>query len=355
MKTIKYFLITLLVFSAASQANAQNYKKEKLRVEYTSFPINPLPESTKTFFSIIEAEGIDFTTIEKQKKIYHEITNADGTVTNNYSSPEKAAKEYLALRGYQWDVENPDVILKMEFSGFDIKDREEVQMDLGLNIRVQYTYGAVFKVLGKNGNIIFEEKFRDPEEVKEYLVGPNGFIKTLQEFNNDYEVELTREYLQNAENLIKSNFGYTLYYIDHLFYTDKSNRKNNYDDLNKAVDIMKEAFDLITREERKPVDELYKDPNTLVQIKSKLDEAIGIWEKALEEADLDDRNARIHGKLAPMLYCNIATAQIYRKDWAAADAAINKALGYDESKEAAMDLQSRMSQLKKRYEIHGIE
>lgn len=355
MKTIKYFLITLLVVSVASQANAQNYKKEKLRVEYTSFPINPLPESTKTFFSIIEAEGIDFTTIEKQKRIYHEIVNADGTVTNNYSSPEKAAKEYLSLRGYEWDEENPDVILKMEFSGFDIKDREEVQMDLGLNLRVQYTYGAVFKVLGRNGNIIFEEKFRDPGEVKKYLIGPDGFTKTLQEFNNEYEVELTRDFLQDAENLIKSNFSYTLYYIDHLIYTDKTNRKNNYDDLNKAVDIMEETFDLITREERKPIDELYQDPNTLVQIKSKLDEAVRIWEKVLEEADFDDRKARIHGRLAPMLYCNIATAQIYRKDWDAADAAIKKALSYDESKAAAMDLQSRMSSLKKRYEIHGIE
>lgn len=357
MKKTLILPTAILLMAASVIVSAQGYKKEKLRLEYTSFPLEPLPEDYTTYYTEINPGGIDFREIEKNPPLaYTELTRGDGTVKTNYSSPEKAAAEYLGMRGYEWDEEDPDITFRMDFAEIDLKGGDEfVDREGNKNLKARYTFGAVFKAIDRDGNVLFEKVFSDSMEIQERTIGFGYKPQTLQEFYGDYQQELTVKYLEEAEGIIHSNYDYTLYFVEHIISTDRSTRKLNYDDLDSAVTHMQQAFALITEEERKSYKELYKDPASLEAIRAELDAAIAIWEKALEEADFQDRRARIHSNLAPMLYCNLATAHIYRKDWDKAAAEIEKALTYEESQYLAGSLQNRMKNLKHRYELHGIE
>ena len=355
MKKSQIFVFLFLFVGCSQIVKAQGYVKEKLLVYYRSYPMKPLPTEFKTYKSIINPDRIDFRTIEKKPPLaYTESTKADGTVKTNYSSPEQCQKEYLSFPGFELVDQDPDIIITMDFQAIDVKGKENREIDGQLNYDVFYTYGAVLKIEDKNGNLIHKEVYYDLNETKKYVVGPGGFTKTMQDFETKRENEITKKSLEKAEALLKSTYAYTLYYTTYVIATDKTNKKLNYDDLNQAIEITKEAFGMISADEKKKWDEVGKDEVAVAAYCAKLDEAIEIWRKALEEADFNDKKARIHRKLAPMLICNIATAQIFKKDWDGAMEFINMALEYKESEGTAQRLMNFLTSQKERYEINGV-
>lgn len=376
MKTVKVLLPILFILFSVQKSDAQRYRTEKVRAYYVSFPMEPLSEEIVTYNSIINPGEIDFRFIEKDPPLVYTVS----PTKNNYSSPEKCEEEYLSLRGYEKNAESPDITFTVDFDAINIREKklqektgtfienkQKVQRKMYL-YDVTYSYGAKFIVQDKNGKVIFEEVFYNPEVTLTATVGDpidgighNAFnIQELnemmeKEFLGNYQKDKTKECLRKAEIKIKSAWAYALYYYDFSFATDKSTKKLNYDDLNLAVKIVTEAIEISNAEELKPVNELYSDKLAIESYCAKFDEAIGIWQKALEEADYEDRQARIHNNLAPMLYCNIATAAILKKDWDLAEVSMSEALQHDESVRYANWLKGHMNNLKTRYAVNGID
>lgn len=368
-------LLVVFVLLHIQQTSAQRYRTEKKRAYYVSFPLEPLAEDISTYNSIINPGDIDFRYIEKDPPLVYTETSTK----NNYSSPEKCEDEYLTLRGYEKNPESPDITFTVSLNAIEIKEKklqvktgtfienkQKVQREMYL-YEVEYTYGAKFSLTDKNNNLIYEEVFYDPSQTLYAVVGDpidgigrNAFnVEELnemleKEFLRNYQNDKTKECLRKTELKIKSSWAYSLYYYDFTFATGTS-KELDYDDLNRAAKIAAEAIEMYNIEELKPVNELYTDNSAIAAYCAKFDEAIAIWQEALEEADYDDRKARIHKKLAPMLYCNIATAAILAKDWALAEKSIGTALGHDESAAYANWLQRHMNNLKTRYAVHGID
>ena len=375
MKKLAILAILAITFSGLQPIAAQGYKKEKLRCYYRSFPKQPLDKSMKTFSCKINPGKIDFRYIEKKPPLAYVETGSK----TNYSSPQKCENEYLTLYGYEKVPDNGDVIITLDFTEIQIVKKEPytekrrfIENKQGVdrlcyNYKVTYNYGAVFTITSNTGNIIYEEKFYDPNEKYVKLVGDpskgigsHSFTQTdlMNTFNNDfmvkYQKETTKQCLAKAEKILMSEYSYPIYYANYIISTDKSTKKLNYDDLNKAVAIMIDAFKLISDEEKKDVNEYHKDAAAVEACNSKLDGAIEIWKTALQEANYLDKKARIHRKLAPMLYCNIATAYIFQHNWDMAMENINMAMEHKESAQNAKWLMNFMTNQKERYEINGV-
>ena len=60
--------------------------------------------------------------------------------------------------------------------------------------------------------------------------------------------------------------------------------------------------------------------------KKSLKMAIDIWEKELEEADLQNKKARINGKISGLISANLADAYFWMEDFEKTNYYINKAL-----------------------------
>ena len=72
------------------------------------------------------------------------------------------------------------------------------------------------------------------------------------------------------------------------------NKKGVYDDLENAMYDAKEGYDMLSSRPEKGLE--------------KLSAAIQLWEDALDEADYNDKKARINKKIAPDLYNNLILA-----------------------------------------------
>jgi tetratricopeptide (TPR) repeat protein len=71
----------------------------------------------------------------------------------------------------------------------------------------------------------------------------------------------------------------------------------------------------------------YKDKKSAAQ--DKLEAAITIWEKALTESNLNDKNARIDKNVTSAIYVNVMEAYLWMNDFANAEIYGNKAISMD--------------------------
>lgn len=81
-----------------------------------------------------------------------------------------------------------------------------------------------------------------------------------------------------------------------IYLTAVSSKSVNYDDLDQAMKLCSEAFANSSEDDILPAE---NDANNFKK-------AIEIWEKALKEADYDNKKARINEKVAASLYENLA-------------------------------------------------
>ena len=69
-------------------------------------------------------------------------------------------------------------------------------------MKARYTFGAAFKPMDRDGNVLFEKAFSDSTKFQERTSGFGYKPQTLQEFYGDYQQELTVKYLEEAEGII---------------------------------------------------------------------------------------------------------------------------------------------------------
>ncbi|MCU0447967.1 MAG: hypothetical protein MUE85_23960, partial [Microscillaceae bacterium] len=91
----------------------------------------------------------------------------------------------------------------------------------------------------------------------------------------------------------------------------------DYTEINRAKDLAMEAIQTYKTDRVAPVDKLVQ-PDYEAR-RTKMKEAIGIWEKALKEYDPEAKKAGINEKVARELYFNLSKAYLWIDDFAKAE------------------------------------
>jgi hypothetical protein len=367
--TIILLFATLIPLQTFAQGLFSGYRQEKINVNVTQYPLNPLPEEFKTYNSKIYSGGIDFTYIRRVKPVAWVQTGN----RNNYGSVELAEEEFLTLLGFERNITAPDLLIEMTLKNAEIKSKHMSSQKCTYienkqriestcyNYLVTYTFGAALKVTDSEGNVIYEEVFHDPEANQKLILGwegrdgikghwstsynsPYALEEGIQnEFYGKHIYDYIHSSLMSAARKINGDYATFDYTKEFLIAYERTTKRSNYDDLNKAVELMREAGMAIT--ERKDKSEYFH----------KIDEAIGIWESALQEADFQERNARIDSKIAPQLYGNIAVASIWKHDWEKVYSIIEEGVKVVGGMLPSWkDLQNFALDMQKRHEANGI-
>lgn len=155
--------------------------------------------------------------------------------------------------------------------------------------------------------------------------------------------KLLNNILSNLNSHVNTNYGFPQKSSESEIYVIKKYKDYDYASMVDAMSLAKKGYlDLINEVDKKSA-------------KESLLKAIEIWEKDLEESNLNENKTRINKKSTALLYANLAEAYMWFEDFDKADLYINKAitLGVLKYKNHCKRLQDRMGNLKKRHSANN--
>lgn len=317
MKTIRFFLL-LLPFLVCSEADAQKIDRERTTVKYIQLPMQPLPESIKTYKTVFR--------------------------TGMLMPDEKQSLEnqYLKLDGYTRTQRNPDLRVELTIYGINLVSFEVVEEEVSrkrdgetyrfdrFSYEITYTFPTRLDVLTNNCERFLEEDifpdderftltFGDNEDYRSAEQLKRAFAEERFEFFKDIEESRTREVLNKSRDMIQDNFAY-LKTSDRVMFITGKGKKHDYSELDRALKHAERGLGLISSK----ADE--------ASIKAEFTKAIEIWEEDLKNADFKDKKARINKKIAGYLHFNCAQAFMWMNDFEnakkhAVEASINEKSG----------------------------
>ncbi|MCB9189843.1 MAG: hypothetical protein H6598_11040 [Flavobacteriales bacterium] len=234
-------------------------------------------------------------------------------------------------------LKNASVEKKISGTGATTKYEYYAKYEMPVTITVEVPSQGIIV----NENINFGQKSKlinkfDSEYSYDYwrIDNYNQFWVTLQ------QQELT-SILSTINTMVNDKCGFPTKAYATEIYTIKKHKGQDYGDLIDAYTQAKAGYDLI-----------YKDVSKSDAI-GKLKKAAAIWEKALQESDVNDSKARVNDKVTALIYVNLAEAYMWMDDWTTADSYMQKAkiisVAAGKYKREAEDLESYMKYLKDRY------
>ncbi|MCP4440710.1 MAG: leucine-rich repeat domain-containing protein [Aureispira sp.] len=190
---------------------------------------------------------------------------------------------------------------------------------------INYTApAAIIKISDAQGHLLYAEKtanvsasstkfgyqkceyFRSDKMKADYAKGETSFkVKLNQTSQNDA--------FQKASTFVNNAIFFN--YAEEEFKVASAKGKNfDYSELDEAQAMAVDAY--------KKMKKNWTDQTAAVE----LQKAIGIWEKTLEESNIEDKKARINQKITMALHENIAIASMFLTDYEKAKIAINNSV-----------------------------
>jgi len=342
---------------------AQNAKKEKVNYTYTQLPMEPLPESVKSYSSTIivgyaEEEAEKARKYEEDKKDAKEAYAKERkeygvkslgkkmleTALLGKAPPEAGVVEkptfkptyntvalantYLKLEGYEKGDEN-SVLYEVTLGGLRatnpvIKNSGTKNKDGTTTYEfwyeVAYTYPMAVR-LEADGEEILNETYEAFETEKLYQTRKfrsDGALRKAIPINTVMQTVDNKAFKENmsyTNRQINETYAFMAKKRKTVVYTGKG-KKHDYTDLTKAYIAVEQGL----------VD--YDANGENAEIKK----AIALWNSALEEVNLENKKARISRKVAFGLYLNQIEYNILINDYPAAKTAINTILLMNPSK-----------------------
>jgi hypothetical protein len=372
MKRIAFALLVLTFFSVCS-VFAQRTKNETFDFKYVQEPLIGLPEHIKTYNVVIKPGSnqllgnVDFTFIRYTKQSAWYSAGS----SSNYGSVELARQEFLNLFGYE-RAADADLNIEAWFEPLIIKSKKQVYYENCASIAkpcyaydLTFNYGAGFRLTDKAGNVLMDTTIYDPnKDYRAWFGVASGLADDVirfkenndmtfaypssgdleQRFQNSLEsikAEMTRDQLLHAEEIINNRYGYPVMEYKVGLTTGRSRKNRNYDDLDKAIDLMKDGVAKFNQQ----ADRTEWEPQ--------FREAVAIWEEAIEEADVNDKDARIYNDLAHGLLFNIGITSIWLGEWEVVDNLELRAAGLSQDRSYAAKLVEFKNQRKSRIDNYN--
>lgn len=242
---------------------------------------------------------------------------------------ELLTNSYLKVDGLEKGEENA-LVITVTLYGFDyvnpeLKSEQKTRVSKNSNgessktkytvywYEASYKHAMNLKVETPSGEVLVDEVF---EEFNEYT------IYRSQSKENSYpqmkaaplktrlEEKIVQDNMQIINEFINSRFGYPSIERTTTIRTVKP-KKHNYDDYIEAYNLATEGYEILAKDEE--------------TAKTKLLEAIVIWEKALTESDVNNKKARINKNVTVATYLNLIEAYIWTNQYDKVNEIISKA------------------------------
>ncbi len=219
------------------------------------------------------------------------------------NTDENGVKIEVHLFGYESD---DPVVDKQEYKVYNSKTKTS-STSFKSQWTFNYRHSMSLRAVLPDGTILFDDVPQSINDFKKYESGlekrssPSSYAQTHVD---KMETKVVDDNMSTIQWLINDKLGTTEQKRDvQVVYVN--NKKGNYDDLETAMFDAKEGYTmLISRED---------------EAKAKIASAVEAWEAALEEADMDDKKARINAKVVPDLYNNLLFACAMLNDFDRAD------------------------------------
>jgi tetratricopeptide (TPR) repeat protein len=283
-----FFLIVLWLTTL--NGFSQNIKYESQWIYFYRYPLKPLGASVKTYSAVLEELNPDMEPAQRD-----------------------TLRKAFQIPGLTKVKEDGDVQLELIVSPLTITNKEtkdqptETDRNGKKSVMHQYSYLITYSFPMKirvisRGRVVTEQDFSGFFTTN-YFPQNNTSLSAMQsEFDEDYSFKdkLRDERVEGRKNELRnwlsSNYGSGMVPADvEIGYV--KDKKGEYPDLTKAFSLLHEAY-AAANKKKEYLDDAFH---------AKANDAIAIWEKALEEAS-DDKKARIDRKVTSMVYCNLAWA-----------------------------------------------
>lgn len=311
----KIILIALLLSGPFNkQSIGQDIDQAKATVSYIKLPLKKLPEHVKVYFITVSALQTKFgNTLGNDNFCAYELLNG-------YHKNKNSGNVEINLhvtKGLQYQSIKEQV---GQYTYREKKGAPEIKY-YAYTYLVNYISPEIeVKMTDKSGNVIAKSTLGNQEISYEY--GSSDYstcFKSSAQLSNGWnqesnfklaKQELSRfnETLAQAYNVFdeyclqKSSQQVSIRYID-------EKNKNEYADYREAKDLFMKAVALFAYDSIAKINILVQ-PN-IEERTNYLKQAIAIWEKALTEANPDDKKARIDKKVERETYMNLAQAYLW--------------------------------------------
>lgn len=317
-------ILSLCTMGLQTMVVAQKIEDVKIPVNFIRLPYHKLPDKVKTY----NAE------IVGQSKFGNDLT------AENY------IKTYLiTLKGYDRNTEKPDLLIKLNLpSGMVLNEldydtptkprlNENLQWEVYTSCvyRVRYEFPAMELTLTTSEGQIIKRKVGYKK--KKYTFGSTAFAtrytsKSLldaawdekkDELLKGFERALYEDALSKVSKIL-TEYCLQPYQVDVKIAAipdSKKNGEHNYDDFNKAKDLMTEGLKLIANDKIANINKLIQPKYE--EVRAKIKPAIEIWEKMLQESNIEDKKARVDARVTREIYFNLAKAYMWIDEYARAE------------------------------------
>tara|TARA_B100000809_G_C15089052_1_gene512519 strand:- start:120 stop:1583 length:1464 start_codon:yes stop_codon:yes gene_type:complete len=293
-------------------------------------------------------------------------------IAQNIKKSKKVKTSYLSYP--KVDITNVDVsVMKVDFCAGDMNFIEKkVKKTTGLckvkgasvteakaidvfyyNVNVMKP-ASYIRVANSDNEILFMEKTSNEEKGSVDFGKKNcywmesilksGYEKEGGVFEKKMQKENAKSAMNNAQKFIDGALFFSYVPTNLVVFSVKS-KDYDYSDINSGSEIAIEAYKGL------------KGDVENVAAQGKLNEALNLWEKALEESAPKEKDSRVNKKVTKALAENIATAYIHLMKYDKAEEAINKALVLETnitspSSDRRKALLATITDLKKGYEVN---
>ena len=371
---MKYFsLITLLVL--ASYIHSQSIKDNKVSINYIQLPKKKVDQSISTFFTIYKDSynnhnnrqlsiyqfKVDSAEADQQAKItaWQELYNfkKEAYLASLSTWKQNAVKEIVTTKPVEpiWPKYPepyflfPPTLTKPynELMSKTVNIAGYSNGNSGIEIEIDNLGLEILSIKGKyaaqNKSYIVTAKYKMPVIIKTSF---NGNILVQKQYHNnignhiifngkteyDYEIwkinikkenkdiwlslqrNLWNSAVDNIKSVLNSEIGYPNKKENTEIYVVKKFQEFSYDKLLEALTFAQTGYAAMALDRNKAT------------AKKSLKMAIDIWEKELEETDLQNKKSRINAKISGLISANLADAYFWMENFEKTNYHINKAL-----------------------------
>lgn len=232
---------------------------------------------------------------------------------------EMLANSYIKLEGFNKSDENA-LIVTTTLYGFDdteleLKSEEKSTVTTNKDktttttkyrsywYEASYKHPINLKVQTPTGEVLFDETLSEFNEYKLYKSAANKNSApsiNQAELKEQLEDKIVKENMAAINALLNDRFGFPTM-TRSISVNIVKPKKHNYDDYDNAFDAVSDGYKT-----------LFDD---YPKASEKIKEAIAIWEKALEESNLEDKKARIDADVTIATYFNLIEAYLWLNDY----------------------------------------
>lgn len=317
--------LLFVMFSVVTlHAFTQDIDREQFSVPYIRLPSKKLPPDVETYKSSINSLetswgniiGSEYDIDAIKLNGYYKITNDDVADLHIEIVPVRElefdkVEAGVSERSYKASKNSPTVVYFAHY--YSINYTSPL-----INVKLVTRKGDIveeFKVGGRQikttfGKFDYSDHYRSESILNSaWASSRKNFLAAEEKTSYKSAVGIVPGYLLDyCLNRVSSEY-FSIRYVD-------ERKKNDYDDLKEAKTLFMEGVSLVKKDSIALINKLIQPEYE--KRKEIIKKSIVIWEKALSEADYENKKARIDQKVARHVIYNLALAYFWIDDFAKA-------------------------------------